>query len=108
MIARSIDHGINVTVGPLQATAWIRAFSFDPPLFFLNHHHHQLLFTSSLAAMAILQNFLPMTRAKMAQLSLPDIRAYATVRSTRSPLSVAAMLTALVCPLGVQGPCRCC
>jgi len=57
--------------------------------------------------MAILQNFRPMTRAKMAQLSLPDIRAYATVISTRTTQSVAAMLTASVYPLGVWGPRRC-
>jgi len=43
----------------------------------------------------------------MAQLSLPDIRAYATVRSTRATQDVAVMLTALVCFLGVQGPRRC-
>jgi len=40
----------------------------------------------------------------MAQLSLPDIRVYAKVRSMRFTQTVAAILIALDRPLGVQSP----
>ncbi|KAF9652516.1 hypothetical protein BDM02DRAFT_3109057 [Thelephora ganbajun] len=57
--------------------------------------------------MTVVQNFQPMTRAKMAQLSLPDIRAYAKVTSTRTTQSVAATLTASACLLGIQSARQC-
>ena len=72
-------HGHWINRG-FEAMTWVRMLSLEPPTpLFPYTTITPVVFSPPPSAMHILQDLQPMTKARMAELSLPDIRAYARV-----------------------------